>query len=171
MVARITKYLNKYVRRGICVQPAILTYPTMVFYFWLPPQVLWNGLRGIVIKQRHWQTFWGIIHVDQATLRTKKIYLYFHPLPFPMAARITKYLNKYVRRGICLIYMSSFYFWSPSFARKIRKTNMRYFWLPPQVLWNGLRGIVIKQRHWQPFWGIIHVDQATLRTGSCLLRS
>jgi uncharacterized protein (DUF3820 family) len=25
-----------------------------------------------------------------------------------MAARITKYLNKYVRRGICLIYMSSF---------------------------------------------------------------
>jgi hypothetical protein len=26
-----------------------------------------------------------------------------------MAARITKYLNKYVRRGICLIYMSSFY--------------------------------------------------------------
>jgi ammonia channel protein AmtB len=25
--------------------------------------------------------------------------------------------------------------------------------------------------HWQTFWGIIHVDQATLRTGSCLLRS
>ena len=37
------------------VQPAILTYPTMVFYFLLGPQVLWNDLhvRGIVIKQRH----------------------------------------------------------------------------------------------------------------------
>jgi hypothetical protein len=33
--------------------------------------------------------------------------MFFHPLPVPMAARITKYLNKYVRRGICLIYMSS----------------------------------------------------------------
>jgi hypothetical protein len=74
------------------VQPAILTYPTMVFYFWLAPQVLWN--------------------------------LCFHPLPVPMAARITKYLNKYVRRVICLIYMSSFYFWSPPLARKMRKTNV-----------------------------------------------
>jgi hypothetical protein len=27
-------------------------------------------------------------------------------------ARITKYLNKYVCRGLCLIYISSFYFWS-----------------------------------------------------------
>jgi hypothetical protein len=119
------------------VQQPILTYPTMVFYFWLPPQVLWNDLRGIVIKESHWQTM-----------------------------------------GICLIYMSSLYFWSPSFARKVRKTNMRYypeypsgswhqlswrpevyenwaimvvqppiltyptmvfnFWLPPQVLWNDL---------------------------------
>ena len=37
------------------VQPAILTYPTKVFYFLLGPQVLWNDLhvRGIVIKQRH----------------------------------------------------------------------------------------------------------------------
>jgi hypothetical protein len=34
------------------VQPAILTYPTMVFYFWLGPQVLWNDLWGIVIKLR-----------------------------------------------------------------------------------------------------------------------
>ena len=33
------------------VQPAILTYPTMVFYFLLGPQVLWNDLRGIVIYQ------------------------------------------------------------------------------------------------------------------------
>ena len=35
------------------VQPVILTYPTMVFYFLLGPQVLWNDLLGIVIKQRH----------------------------------------------------------------------------------------------------------------------
>jgi hypothetical protein len=88
---------------------AILTYPTMVFYFWLASHVLWNDLRGIFIKQRHWQTFWGIIHA---------VYLCFHPLPVPMAARITKYLNKYVRRGLCLIYISSFYFWSPPLARK-----------------------------------------------------
>jgi hypothetical protein len=39
------------------VQPAILTYPTMVFYFWIAPQVLWNDLRGIVIKQRHLSSF------------------------------------------------------------------------------------------------------------------
>jgi hypothetical protein len=36
----------------------------------------------------------------------KTIYLCFHPLPVPMAARITKYLNKYMSMGICLIYMS-----------------------------------------------------------------
>jgi hypothetical protein len=100
------------------------------------------------------------------------------PLPVPMAAGITKYLNKYVRRGICLIYMSSFYFWSPPLARKMRKTNGRklshngctaailtyptmvfYFWIPPQVIWNALWGIVIKQRLWQTFWSITHVDQ------------
>jgi hypothetical protein len=34
------------------VQQAILTYQTMVFYFWLGPQVLWNDLRGIFIKLR-----------------------------------------------------------------------------------------------------------------------
>ena len=39
------------------VQPAIVTYPTMVCYLLLGPQVLWNDLRGIVIKQRHRQTF------------------------------------------------------------------------------------------------------------------
>ena len=55
------------------VQPAILTYPTMVFYFLLGPQVLWNNLRGIVIKQRHVQTFWGIIHVCQAILETGSV--------------------------------------------------------------------------------------------------
>ena len=29
------------------VQPAILTYPTMVFYFLLGPQVLWNDLQAL----------------------------------------------------------------------------------------------------------------------------
>jgi hypothetical protein len=204
------------------VQPPILNYPTMVFYFWLPPQVLWNDLRGIVIKQR-------------AVGYNKKIYLCFHPLPIPMVARITKYLNKYVRMGICLIYMSSFYFWSPSFARKnvqtfwgiihvcqailetgsgrqlshngctagnlTYPTMVFYFWLGPQdktvylcfhpfpvpmaaritkylnkYVRRGLCLIYIfsfyiKQWHWQTFWGIIHADQASLRTGSCLLRS
>jgi hypothetical protein len=81
------------------VQPTILTYPTMVFYFWLAPQVLWNDLRG-----------------------NKKYYL-----PVPMSARITKYLNKYVRRGLCLIYMSSFYFWSSPLGRKIRKKCTNIF--------------------------------------------
>jgi hypothetical protein len=57
----------------------------------------------------------------------KTVYLCFQPLPVPMAVRITKYLNKYVRMCLCLIHMSSFYFWSPSFARKMRKTNMRYY--------------------------------------------
>jgi hypothetical protein len=68
----------------------------------------------------------------------KTIYLCVHPLPVPMAVRITKYLNKYVRRGICLIYMSSFYFWSPQFARKIRKTNMRYYPEYPSVSWHPI---------------------------------
>jgi hypothetical protein len=45
----------------------------------------------------------------------------------PMAALITKYHNKYVCRGLCLIYMFSFYFWSPSLARKMRKSKMRYY--------------------------------------------
>jgi hypothetical protein len=99
----------------------------------------------------------------------KTIYLCFHPLPIPMVARITKYLNKYVRRGICLIYMSSFYFWSENWAIMAVQppiltypTMAFYFWLAPQVPWNDLRGIVIKQKHWKTFWGIIHVDQATL---------
>ena len=51
----------------------------------------------------------------------------FSPRAGSHGARITKYLNKYVRRGLCLIYMFSFYFWSPSLARKMRKINMRYY--------------------------------------------
>ena len=62
----------------------------------------------------------------------------FSSLPVPMAARITKYLNKYVRSGICLIYMSSFYFWSPQFARKIRKTDMRYYPEYPSGSWHPI---------------------------------
>jgi hypothetical protein len=41
------------------------------------------------------------------------------PPPIPMAARITKYLNKYVRMGLCLIYLSIFYFWSQYMYVKI----------------------------------------------------
>jgi hypothetical protein len=33
----------------------------------------------------------------------KTVYLCFHPLPVPMAARITKYFNKYVRSDLYLI--------------------------------------------------------------------
>ena len=62
----------------------------------------------------------------------------FSPLPVPMAARITKYLNKYVRRGLCLIYMSSFYFWSPPLAKKMRKINMRYYPEYPSGSWHPI---------------------------------
>ena len=62
----------------------------------------------------------------------------FLTLPVPMAARITKYPIKYVRRGLCLIYMFSFYFWSPSLARKMRKTNMRYYTEYPSRSWHPI---------------------------------
>jgi hypothetical protein len=55
--------------------------------------------------------------IDKRLEENKTVYLCYHPLPVPMAARITKYLNKYVRRVLCLIYIFSFYFWSPSLAR------------------------------------------------------
>jgi multidrug transporter EmrE-like cation transporter len=50
-------------------------------------------------------------------------YLCFHPLPVPMAARITKYLNKYVHRGLCLIYMFSFLFLELSVSQKNAKNQ------------------------------------------------
>jgi hypothetical protein len=125
------------------------------------------------------ETCTNILRYNTCMGSNKTIYLCLHPLPVPMGARISKYLNKYVRRGLCLIYISSFYFWSPPLPRKMRKTNVLYypklshngctaailtyptmayyFWLAPQVLWNDLRGIVIKQRHWQTFWGIVHL--------------
>jgi hypothetical protein len=89
---------------------------------------------------------WAIMVVQPSILTypTMALYFWLDPLPVRMAARKTKYLNKYVRRGLCLIYISSFYFWSPPLARKMR----------------------IKQRHVQTFWGIIHVCQAILETGS-----
>ena len=40
-----------------------------------------------------------------------------------MAARITKYLNKYVRRGLCLIYISIFLFLEPSVSQKNAKNQ------------------------------------------------
>ena len=40
-----------------------------------------------------------------------------------MAARITKYLNKYVRRGLCLIYLSIFLFLEPSVSQKNAKNQ------------------------------------------------
>jgi hypothetical protein len=98
------------------------------------------------------------------------VYLCFQPLPFPMAARITKYLNKYVRRGLCLIYIYLVFIsgalpWRPEVDHNwaimvVQPTILTYptmvfnFWLAPQVLWNDLRWIVIKQMHWQTFWGI-----------------
>jgi hypothetical protein len=62
----------------------------------------------------------------------------FSPRAGSHGARITKYLNKYVRRGLCLIYMFSFYFWSPSLARKMRKTNMRYYQEYPSRSWHPI---------------------------------
>jgi hypothetical protein len=71
-----------------------------------------------------------------------------------MVARITKYLNKYVHRGLCLIYIFSFLFLEPSVSQKNAKKQCAVlpgifvtvldFRLAPQVLWNDLRGIVIK---------------------------
>jgi hypothetical protein len=64
-----------------------------------------------------------------------------HPLLVPMAARITKYLNKYVRTGLCLIYISSFLFLEPSVSQKNAKKqcavlpggNTSYFNLPSDI--------------------------------------
>jgi hypothetical protein len=59
-----------------------------------------------------------------------------------MAARITKYPNKYVRRVLCLIYMFNFYFWSPTLARKMQKTNMRYYQEYPSRSWHPIIMVV-----------------------------
>jgi hypothetical protein len=158
----------------MAVQPAILTYPTMVFYFWLAPQVLWNDIRGIVIKQRHWQTFWGIKYVEKPLSGRSKLpavqplWLNFRPLPVSRIAWHTCIILQNVCTCLCFINIYSKTVYTPL---DTYPTMVFYFWLAPQVLWNDLRGIVIKQRHWQTFWGIKYVDQATLRTGSCLLRS
>jgi hypothetical protein len=161
MAARITKYLNKYVRRSIC-----LIYMSS-FYFWSPPlarkmpdiihvcqailetgserKLSHNGCtagnfdlpdHGFLLlncSTGHMECSTGNSYQAEALTNVlryhtnKTVYICFHSLPVPMAARITKYVNKYVRRGICLIYMSSFYFWSPPLARKMRKTNVLYY--------------------------------------------
>jgi hypothetical protein len=43
--------------------------------------------------------------------------------PVPMGARITKYINKYVRRDLCLIYISIFLFLEPSVSQKNAKNQ------------------------------------------------
>ena len=50
------------------------------------------------------------------------VYLCFHPLPVPMAAPITKYINKYVRRALCLIYVY-FLFLEPFVSQKNAKNQ------------------------------------------------
>jgi hypothetical protein len=40
--------------------------------------------------------------------------------------------------ALCLIYMFNFYFWSPSLARKMRKTNMRYYPEYPSRSWHPI---------------------------------
>jgi hypothetical protein len=74
-----------------------------------------------------------------------------------MSARITKYLNKYVRRVLCLIYISSFYFWNPPLATKIRKNNVLYY---PEY----------SSRSWHPILYIYKAETCTniLRYNTCM---
>jgi hypothetical protein len=157
MAARITKYLNKYVRRGIC-----LIYMSS-FYIWSPPlarQMRKTNMRYYPeYKQRHVQTFWGILHVCQAILETGSVRKLSHngctvanfdlpdhgfllltcsTGPMEWSTGYSYYLNKYVHRGICLIYMSSFYIWSPPLARQMRKTNKRYYPEYPSGSWHPI---------------------------------
>jgi hypothetical protein len=147
------------------VQPAILTYPTMVFYFWIAPQVLWNDHtcrsshpedRKLPITELKWDTrtmtdipgntaYWFFVFLKLVAVQP--LWINFRTLPVSRMAWHTCIIPQNVCTCLCFINIYS------------------------KVLWNDLGGIVIKQRHWQTFWGIIHVDQATLRTGSCLLRS
>jgi hypothetical protein len=76
-----------------------------------------------------WST--GNSYQAEALGYNKTIYLCFHPLPIPMVARITKYLNKYVRRGICLkggknIGKSSYYNLPPDIGFILFKINSKY---------------------------------------------
>jgi hypothetical protein len=113
-------------RKGVktSVNRLILNYRrTLVLHYLLQSRGVYTVLLYIFIKQRHVQTFWGIIHVYQAILETgsgPKL-SHNHPLPVPMSARITKYLNKNVRRGLCLIYIFSFLFLEPSVSQKNAK--------------------------------------------------
>jgi hypothetical protein len=99
--ARITKYLNKYVFLLLTWSTGPMEWSTGNSY---KAEALTNVLR---------------YHTRRSS-QPEDRKLCVHTLPVPMAARITKYLNKYVRTGLCLIYISSFYFWSPPSARKMR---------------------------------------------------
>jgi hypothetical protein len=59
-------------------------------------------------------------------------------LIFIISSHFPKMYLIYVGRGLCLIYMFSFYFWSPSLARKMRKINMRYYPEYPSRSWHPI---------------------------------
>jgi hypothetical protein len=157
MAALITKYLNKYVRRVLCLIFMFSFDHGFLILTWSTGPMKWytgNSYQAEALTNvLRYHTCRSSLPEDRKLPIT---YLCFHPLPVPMAALITKYLNKYVRRVLCLIFMFSFYFWSPSLARKMRKSR--------GVL-TILLYIFITQRHVQTFWGIIHVCQAILETG------
>jgi putative SOS response-associated peptidase YedK len=116
MAARITKYLNKYVRRCI-----FLIYMSS-FYFWSPPlarNTLFTPIKG---------------RIDSLTVYINKAETCTNIL------RYNTCMSSYPgdRRGICLIYMSSFYFWSPPLARKMQKTNMPYYPEYPSGSWHPI---------------------------------
>jgi hypothetical protein len=102
------------------------------FYFWSPSlarKIFDLPDHGFLLQT--WSTGpmeWSTGNSYQAEALTNVLRYHTCRSSHPeVAAWITKYLNKYVRRGLCLIYISSFYFWSPPLARKIRKNNVLYY--------------------------------------------
>jgi hypothetical protein len=144
MAARITKYLNKYVRRGIC-----LIYMSN-FLFLLRYNTCMSSLEtGSGRKLSHNGCTAGNFDLpdhgfllltcstgpmEWSTGNSYKAEALINCLRY----HTCRSSHPDVRRGICLIYMSSFYFWSPSFARKIRKTNMRYYPEYPSRSWHPI---------------------------------
>jgi hypothetical protein len=57
------------------------------------------------------------------------------------------------------------YIYKP-FYFNLRRTLVLHYLLQSRGVWTVLLHIFIKQRHVQTFWGIIHVCQAILETGS-----
>jgi hypothetical protein len=113
-----------------------------------------------------WRIFRVIQHIGFSHFHNKTVYLCFHPLPVPIAARITKYLNKYVHRGICFINIYSKSVYTPLDWSKWYKTLVLHYLLQPRGVYTVFLYRFIKQRYVQTFWGIIHVCQAILETGS-----